>query len=301
MRHAVLDWCSLGGSSKQSGRSTNERANARSGGRVLVIDDEPLLRATLEQVLSDEGYVVEVAADGAEGLQRAQRTRPDVILLDLMMPTMNGKQFLQALRAEPNCETLPVLIMTAVHGIHTNLALLGASEVLQKPFEAEDLLSKVALAMYRSRLEWTEPVPAAGGGVTTAVSAGISIEPVNAPAPQGVVLLVDPDRSHLQQLDRELSARGYTVVSMTRSLVDLCRLSFALSPVVVAVAATSPHADELLVPAGAPCPVVIYGGRRANAAEPRERGQQVWVVPSSDDCELLYAVEQAATQGNKVE
>lgn len=269
---------------------------------MLVIDDEPLLRATLEQVLGDEGYVVEVAADGAEGLQRAQRIRPDVILLDLMMPTMNGKQFLQALRAEPGCETLPVLIMTAVHGIHTNLALLGASEVLQKPFEAEDLLSKVALAMYRSRSEWPEPAPAAGDrSVTTTALADRSATAASTSAGQGVVLLVDPDRSHLQQLDRELSARGYTVVSMTRSLVDLCRLSFALSPVVVAVAATSPHAEELLVPAGAPCPVVIYGSVRASTLEPRERSQQVWAVPSSDDAELLAAVEQAAAFGTKVE
>ena len=129
---------------------------SKPGGRVLVIDDEPLLRATLQQILGDEGYIVDVASDGAAGLLRAQQHRPDVILLDLMMPTMNGKQFLQALRAEPSCATLPVLIMTAVQGIATNLALLGVGEVLEKPFDAEDLLSKVALAMYRSVAEGNE-------------------------------------------------------------------------------------------------------------------------------------------------
>ncbi len=262
---------------------------AKPGGRVLVIDDEPLLRATLQQILGDEGYVVDVASDGAAGLLRAQQNRPDVILLDLMMPNMNGKQFLQALRAEPSCATLPVLIMTAVQGITTNLALLGVGEVLEKPFDAEDLLSKVALAMYRSG--------AGGAEHLTAERPELATEA----ATKGVVLLVDPDRSHLQRLDRELSARAFTVVSMTRSLVDLRRLSYALSPVVVAVASESPHADELLVVDAAPCPVVIYGTRRRGSSESgSHNGDLVWVSNANDDDELLHAVEQAAAGANKL-
>lgn len=262
-------------------------AASKPGGRILVIDDEPLLRATLQQILGDEGYIVDVASDGAVGLQRAQLHRPDVILLDLMMPTMNGKQFLQALRAEPNFVTLPVLIMTAVQGITTNLALLGVGEVLEKPFDAEDLLSKVALAMYRSSAEGNEHLTGERPPVAAAVT-------------QGVVLLVDPDRSHLQRLDREFSARGFTVVSMTRSLVDLSRLSYALSPVVVAVASVSPHADELLVVDAAPCPVVIYGTRRRGSSEPTLQNHNLVWVSNADDGELLQAVEQAAAGVSKV-
>ena len=257
-------------------------AASKPGGRVLVIDDEPLLRATLQQILGDEGYIVDVASDGAAGLQRALLHRPDVILLDLMMPTMNGKQFLQALRAEPNFVTLPVLIMTAVQGITTNLALLGVGEVLEKPFDAEDLLSKVALAMYRSNAEGNEHLTGERPPVAAAALT------------QGVVLLVDPDRSHLQRLDREFSARGFTVVSMTRSLVDLSRLSYALSPVVVAVASVSQHADELLVVDAAPCPVVIYGTRRRGSSEPTLQNHNLVWVSNADDGELLHAVEQAA-------
>lgn len=255
---------------------------------MLVIDDEPLLRATLQQILGDEGYIVDVASDGAAGLLRAQQNRPDVILLDLMMPTMNGKQFLQALRAEPSCVNLPVLIMTAVQGIATNLALLGVGEVLEKPFDAEDLLSKVALAMYRSGVEGTEHL--------------INDRPALAAvaATQGVVLLVDPDRSHLQRLDRELSARAFTVVSMTRSLVDLSRLSYALSPVVVAVASASPHADELLLVDAAPCPVVIYGTRRRGSSELGLHNHNLVWVSNADDAELLQAVEQAAARVTKL-
>src|SRR5258705_8247357 len=86
------------------------------GGRILVVDDEPMVRDTLGQVLTDEGYVVDIAVDGEDALACVKAARPDAILLDLMMPGMNGRQFLIALRNEPGYEQVPVLIMTAVHG-----------------------------------------------------------------------------------------------------------------------------------------------------------------------------------------
>src|SRR5438067_5549225 len=121
------------------------------GGRILVVDDEPMVRDTLAQVLADEGYIVDVAVDGAGALACVRAARPDAILLDLMMPGMNGRQFLQALRGDPTYAEVPVLITTAVHGLEVNLATLGASEVVEKPFNVDELLNKVALAVYRSR------------------------------------------------------------------------------------------------------------------------------------------------------
>src|SRR5258705_7951962 len=84
------------------------------GGRVLVVDDEPMVRDTLGQVLSDEGYVVDLAVDGETALERVHASRPDAILLDLMMPGMNGRQFLQALRDDDAYKSVPVMLMTAV-------------------------------------------------------------------------------------------------------------------------------------------------------------------------------------------
>ena len=127
-------------------------------GRVLVVDDEPMLRDTLGQTLSAEGYVVDLAVDGETALERVRAARPDAILLDLMMPGMNGRQFLQALRDDKAYQNVPVLIMTAVHGLEIS-ATLGASEVVEKPFNPEDLLNKVALAVYRSRESRTTTVP----------------------------------------------------------------------------------------------------------------------------------------------
>lgn len=190
-------------------------------GRVLVVDDEPMVRETLGQVLSDEGYVVDLAIDGETALERVHAARPDAILLDLMMPGMNGRQFLQALRDDATYENVPVLIMTAVHGLEVNLATLGASEVVEKPFNVDELLNKVALAVYRSRdaNKITQPLPS------------IPIPPPTAPAiERGVVLIVEHDRGRLQRLDLALSERGYTVVSMTRALVQLSRLARALRP-----------------------------------------------------------------------
>jgi len=191
-------------------------------GRVLVVDDEPMVRETLGQMLTDEGYVVDLAVDGESALDRVRVARPDVILLDLMMPGMNGRQFLQALRADPAYTNVPVLLMTAVHGLEVNLATLGASEVVEKPFNAEELLNKVALAVYRSRdanKSITQPLPF----VTMPKEPATDNE-------RGVVLIVEHDRGRLQQLDMLLSARGYTVVSMTRALVQLSRLARALRP-----------------------------------------------------------------------
>ncbi|HEU4727429.1 MAG TPA: response regulator [Kofleriaceae bacterium] len=192
------------------------------GGRVLVVDDEPMVRETLGQVLTDEGYVVDLAVDGETALERVHAARPDAILLDLMMPGMNGRQFLQALREDPAYASVPVMIMTAVHGLEVNLATLGASEVVEKPFNVDELLNKVALAVYRSRdsnVHTTQPLPI------------VAAAPESAPDKErGVVLLVEHDRSRLQQLDMMLSARGFQVVSMTRALVQLSRLARALRP-----------------------------------------------------------------------
>ena len=206
------------------------------GGRILVVDDEPMVRDTLAQVLSDEGYVVDVAADGTDALDRVHAARPDAILLDLMMPGMNGRQFLQALRDDPTFGAVPVLIMTAVHGLEINLGSIGADAVVEKPFDVDDLLNKVALAVYRSRdADRLSSVPFPG-----------PIDPEPVPVDRGVVLLVEHDRARLQRLDMLLSQRGYTVVSMTRALVQLSRLARALRPRAIVLELASSGVAEIV-------------------------------------------------------
>ena len=110
---------------------------------ILIVDDEPNIRGFLKLALEDEGYRVETAADGQDALDKVRRNPPDAVLLDLVMPGVDGWSFLatrRTLSAECRC---PVLVMSAVGG--WNLAReLGASGFLAKPFDVEVLLAKLA-------------------------------------------------------------------------------------------------------------------------------------------------------------
>ncbi len=254
---------------------------AGKGGRILIVDDEPMVRDTLGQVLVDEGYLVDTAVDGEDALERVHEARPDAILLDLMMPGMNGRQFLQALRNEPAYEHVPVLIMTAVHGLEVNLASIGASEVVEKPFQVEDLLNKVALAVYRSR-------DADRVGHTPYIPAPLEI-PAERPKDRGVVLVVEQDRSRLQQLDLQLSERGYTVVSMARALNQLSRLARALRPHAILLELTSEGvhdvARDLIRGKDAiPIPVLVY-------ARGASDGTELDTLEQATDADLVGFVE----------
>jgi DNA-binding response OmpR family regulator len=237
-------------------------AVAGKGGRILVVDDEPMVRDTLAQVLTDEGYMVDIAVDGEDALDCVHAARPDAILLDLMMPGMNGRQFLQALRTDPDpaYQHVPVLIMTAVHGLEVNLASIGASEVVEKPFDVDDLLNKVALAVYRSR---------DAGAIAHSPFISAAPEPTPMPASdRGVVLLVEHDRARLQRLDVLLSERGYTVVSMTRALAQLSRLARALRPRAILLELASEGIREVatdLRSISDPIPLLVFA--RDDAAE----------------------------------
>jgi DNA-binding response OmpR family regulator len=231
------------------------QAAAIKGGRILVIDDEPMVRDTLAQVLADEGYIVDVAVDGEDALERVHAARPDAILLDLMMPGMNGRQFLQALRDDPAYSSVPVLIMTAVHGLELNLSTIGASEVVEKPFKnVDELLNKVALAVYRSR---------DADRLLNPPFTSVPAEPAPEPGDRGVVLVVEPDRGRLQQLDLMLSERGYTVVTMTRARLQLSRLARALRPRAILLELTSDGFHEVVGELRAekeldPIPILVF-------------------------------------------
>jgi two-component system response regulator MprA len=171
------------------------------GGKILVIDDEPMVREAVGRVLSSEGYAVAYAHDGADAIARLSSDPPDAILLDLMMPGMNGRQFLQALRTELGLD-LPVVVMTAVHGLGQRAISLGATDVVEKPFDVDELLNKVALAVFRAR--------------QVGVSAAPDREPVSSSAAvdDRVVVVVDTDVAALERVDVALTRAGFVVVAV---------------------------------------------------------------------------------------
>jgi CheY-like chemotaxis protein len=106
---------------------------------VLVVDDETDIREAVSEVLEEEGYEVCGAGDGAEALSKARERHPSVVLLDLMMPGMNGWEFRAAQKGDPELAGIPVIVLSALG----KTAGLDAAEYLQKPFDLDDLLSAV--------------------------------------------------------------------------------------------------------------------------------------------------------------
>ena len=121
--------------------------------KILVIDDEPILRNSLEIALKVSGYEVITAQSGEEGLDLFQKESPDLILLDHWLPGMNGDEVLRLIREKDT--DVPVIIMTAQGSIElaVNSMKMGAFDFLVKPFDLEQLEMLVQRALERIRLK----------------------------------------------------------------------------------------------------------------------------------------------------
>jgi DNA-binding response OmpR family regulator len=113
--------------------------------RVLIIDDDPDIRDAVTEVLTLDGHEVYSAAEGEQGLVRCRVVRPDLVLLDLMMPGMNGWDFLKSLRRDEELSRIPVVVVSALGRVPE----LPVSGFLPKPFGLDALLSVVRTATHR--------------------------------------------------------------------------------------------------------------------------------------------------------
>ncbi len=106
-------------------------------GRVLVVDDEPDLLWALERNLRDEGYEVLTAGDGRAALQVAHRHRPDLVVLDVAMPGLDGLEVCHRLRRDPALATVPILFLTVRNQVEDRVTALdeGGDDYLAKPFD----------------------------------------------------------------------------------------------------------------------------------------------------------------------
>ena len=118
--------------------------------RILVVDDEPAVRESLDRALRLDGYEVELASDGTDGLAKIRRAAPDAIVLDVLMPSVDGIQMCRELRAE-GCDT-PILLLTARDGVSDRVAGLdaGADDYLGKPFALEELQARLRALLRRT-------------------------------------------------------------------------------------------------------------------------------------------------------
>lgn len=113
--------------------------------KILIIDDEPELVKAVEVRLKTSGYEVDVAYGGEAGLVKAKETKPDLILLDLIMPVMDGYEVAKELMADSETEQIPIIIFTASQkrDLEASCRELGIADFIKKPFETAELLSMV--------------------------------------------------------------------------------------------------------------------------------------------------------------
>jgi CheY-like chemotaxis protein len=110
---------------------------------ILIIDDEPSIAEVVAEVLLDEGYDPQTAASGREALALLAERRPDLILLDLFMPEMNGLDLLAHLQGDPALALIPVVLMTAGALCELDLHHSGVAQVISKPFNLNELIATV--------------------------------------------------------------------------------------------------------------------------------------------------------------
>ncbi len=121
--------------------------------RILVVEDHLDSRDALGALLEAFGYGVVVATNGREAFETALSTRPDVILMDMMMPVMDGFAAIRALRGCPATSCTPIIALTAMEGAHELALHAGADDFVRKPIDLRTLLAKLSGLLQQKRLD----------------------------------------------------------------------------------------------------------------------------------------------------
>ena len=155
------------------------------GEKILNIDDSPTVQRLIEMILSSQGYEVVLASDGEEGIAKAKSERPDLILVDFVMPKMNGYQVCKTLKDDPGFRDTPIILVTSKGDKVGSkfVDVLGISEYFTKPFQPEELLAKIREVLDNRAQDAAAASMKTKGRANTAATAG-------AAAPEGLEELI---------------------------------------------------------------------------------------------------------------
>jgi len=123
------------------------------GSRILVVEDQQDVAELIQVVLRGEGHTVAIARDGAQGLMLSRDWDPDLILMDIMLPGVDGGTLISRLRQEPETSSLPIIAMSASRTLRDRSEELEADALLSKPFDVDALLVQVQFLLARGRVE----------------------------------------------------------------------------------------------------------------------------------------------------
>ncbi len=199
-------------------------------GHILLVEDEPDISALVAYHLARESYRVRTAADGQEGLEALHRERPDLLVLDLMLPGMSGLDLLREIRRRAELASLPVILLTALREESDRVEglRLGADDYISKPFSPEELVLRVEAVLRRVR---QHPPSGAGGTLVQAGpvtidtdAARVEVDGVPAeltPTEYRLLLVMAERRGRVQSRTQLLEAVWETRAEITTRTVDM--------------------------------------------------------------------------------
>ncbi len=189
---------------------------------ILVIEDDEIVSRTIERCLRGDEFHIGIANTGVDGLQKARRQTPDLIILDVIMPGMDGYAVCREVRADPLLKDIPILFLTAKAKDEDKITgfTLGADDYLSKPFNLDELTLRVRAILRRTKNqahfkteEATKPFNL--GGIFTKGKPAVKEAPEE-PSPK---------------LSRTISIRGYTLDTQTYELTTNQNVKIRLTPV----------------------------------------------------------------------
>ncbi len=173
--------------------------------RVLIVDDEPMNLKLLAAHLKPAGYELLMAKSGAEALDLARRAHPDIILLDIMMPDINGYEVTRRLKADRNTRSIPIVLITALHAVEDKVKGLkaGADDFLSKPVDSNELLARVR-SLTRMKLLEDE--------LALQKRSSSYLVPALTAEKKKLILLIESDDSEAERWEKGLTEAGMVTV-----------------------------------------------------------------------------------------